>query len=79
MVHANGRASVGPLFMMEKKFATFSPPTNNWKYTMVMPDGTVFGATGGKGAGNVVFCHQCHNAVAADQDHMFFLPNEFRK
>ena len=79
VVNANGRASVGPLFLMEKQYAGFSPPTNNWKYAMVMADGTVFGETGGKGAGNVAFCHQCHVAVAEGQDHMFFLPDEFRK
>ena len=79
VVHANGRASVGPLFMMEKKYAGFSPDTNNWKYTMIMADGSVFGQTGGKGTGNVTFCHQCHVAVAEDQDHMYFLPDEFRK
>ncbi len=46
---------------------------------MIMADGSVFGQTGGKGTGNVTFCHQCHVAVAEDQDHMYFLPDEFRK
>ena len=27
----------------------------------------------------VAFCNQCHGAVAESQDHMYFLPDEFRK
>ncbi|MCG8690971.1 MAG: cytochrome P460 family protein, partial [Minwuiales bacterium] len=79
VVMGNGRTAAGPLFIMEKAFAGFSPETDNWKYSMVMPDGTVFGQTGGKGANNVAFCHQCHVAVAEDQDALFFLPDELRK
>ncbi len=78
-VMTNGRAAAGPLFIMEKKHVGFSKQTNNWKYSMVMPDGAVFGETGGKGAKNVAFCNECHAAVAEDQDALFFLPEDYRK
>jgi hypothetical protein len=77
-VRANGQAVLGPLFLMEKMGKGFSPDSGNWRFTMVMPDGNVFGTTKGKGSANVQFCAECHGAVAEDQDHMWFLPEEYR-
>jgi hypothetical protein len=45
---------------------------------MIMPDGSLFGVTGGQGSENVQFCAECHAIVADDQDSLFFLPEEFR-
>jgi hypothetical protein len=45
---------------------------------MVMPNGSILGATNGKGSANVAFCIECHASVS-DQDHMFFLPEEVRR
>jgi hypothetical protein len=73
----NGRLSAGPLFIMEKMGKGFNKASGNWKYSMVMPNGAVFGTTGGKGSNNVKFCYECH--IAADVDSMFFLPEEARK
>ena len=73
----NGRLSVGPLFIMEKMGKGFNKASGNWRYTMIMPNGSVFGTTGGKGSGNVKFCYECH--ATADTDSMFFMPEEVRK
>jgi hypothetical protein len=70
--------SVGPLFVMEKMGPGFAKVSGDWHYTMIMPDGSIFGVTNGKGAAQMKFCAECHAAVGDTQDHMFFLPAEFR-
>lgn len=79
VAHGDGKLSVGPLFMMEKMPDGFNEASGNWKYTMVMPDGNVAGVTDGPGSDAVEFCIGCHAAVGGPQDHLFFLPEEFRK
>jgi hypothetical protein len=76
-VGQDGRASVGPLFVMEKMPRGFLAESGDWKYTMVMPDGSVFGQTRGKNSAGMQFCIACHQA-AADKDHLMFLPEEYR-
>ena len=78
-VRPDGSTSAGPLFIMEKMTAGFSPKTGNWRYTMIMPNGAVFGTTKGKGAATVKFCAECHMSMGEGQDSMTFLPEEFRK
>ena len=77
VVHPDGRVGVGPLFVMEKMNAGFSAASGDWRYTMVMPDGSKFGETKGENADRVKFCVGCHVA-AEDTDNMFFLPEEYR-
>ncbi len=74
----NGRIMVGPLFAMEKMPAGFNPGSGDWRYTMIMPDGSVFGVTKGAGGQKVAFCVACHMGVASDMDSMLFLPEEYR-
>ena len=45
---------------------------------MIMPDGSLFGVTGGQGSENVQFCAECHALVTDHQDSVYFLPEEFR-
>jgi hypothetical protein len=68
----DGRVVFGPLAIMEKVAAA------EWRYTMVMPDGWVFGTTGGVGDANVAFCADCHRAVA-DPDPLYFVPPRYRR
>jgi hypothetical protein len=44
---------------------------------MIMPDGSLFGETGGANAESVDFCIGCH-ATRSNYDHLFFLPEELR-
>ena len=76
-VKANGQASIGPLFIMEKMQKGFNKASDDWRYTMVMPNGSVFGTTKGAGAAKVEFCIGCHQA-GAERDSMLFLPEEYR-
>ena len=78
VVRPDGKMASGPLFLMEKMPAGFSKESGNWRYTMIMADGAVFGTTNGQGSNNVRFCIECHAAVAEDQDSVFFLPEEYR-
>jgi len=77
-VAANGKVSPGPLFIMEKMNAGFNAESGDWRYTMVMPNGSVFGTTKGAGDANVQFCYACHMALAEDTDSMLFVPDEYR-
>ncbi|MGE0715729.1 MAG: cytochrome P460 family protein [Alphaproteobacteria bacterium] len=77
MATPEGKLSVGPLFIMEKMAARFNADSGDWKYTMIMPDGSIFGETKGRNAAAMEFCIQCH-AAAAEHDHLFFLPERYR-
>ena len=67
----------GALFLMEKLTPGASPETGDWRYAMIMPDGSVFGDSTGANLGQVKFCHSCHKAKA-DDDYLYFLPEAYR-
>ena len=77
-VAADGAMRVGPLFLMEKMEAGFNPDTGDWRYTMIMPDGSVYGVTKGENSANVRFCVPCHAAVGDNRDHLYFPPRGVR-
>jgi hypothetical protein len=77
-VNKKGKVVVGPLFLMTKMASGFNGDTLDWQYQMVMPNGSVFGTTNGPGSAKVQFCADCHNAVA-EQDALWFLPEEYRR
>ncbi len=76
-VTETGDVTPGPLFLMEKMAEGFSYVSGDWRYTMILPDGSLYGTTNGDGHERVMFCISCHLAVE-HQDHLFFLPEEFR-
>jgi len=76
-VTKRGDVFSGPLFVMEKMSTGFNLASRDWRYVMVMPDGSLFGETGGVNSQNVDFCIGCH-AMRQQYDHLFFLPEEFR-
>ena len=76
-VTARGDVFTGPLFIMEKLPKGSGPETGDWRYSMVMPDGSVYGRTQGVGSERVAFCHTCHKTVAVE-DHLFFVPRDNR-
>lgn len=77
-VTPEGKAEAGPLFLMEKMAEGFNSESGDWRFSMIMPDGTIYGATKGKNAAKIAFCAECHGAVAEEQDFMFFIPTEYR-
>lgn len=73
----DGKVNPGPLFLMEKMTDGFNHVSGDWKYSMVMPDGSIFGVTNGTGTKQVEFCVPCHLA-AETHDHLHFLPERLR-
>ena len=76
-VTADGDVFLGPLFLMEKMAPGFDPEARDWRYSMIMPDGSFFGITGGENAHKVQFCITCHKTAGDENDHLFFIPQAF--
>ncbi len=68
---------LGPLFVAQKMPPGFNDVTGDWRYSEILPDGTVLGETNGKGAERVEYCIACHLA-AEKQDHLYFIPKKYR-
>ena len=77
-VTANGDVFSGPLFVMEKMSTGFSPESRDWRYSMYMPDGSLFGVTNGEGSERVEFCIACHKNAGHERDHLFYVPERYR-
>jgi len=75
-VNANGEVFFGVLSIMEKMPEGFNPDAGDWRYTMILPDGRVYGTTGGKRSAKVDFCASCH--AAAGEEALFFVPTPYR-
>lgn len=76
-VTKDGAVRPGPLFLMEKMPKGFNYVSGDWRYTMIMPDGSVYGTTKGTNAERVEYCIACHLARES-QDHLYFVPEAFR-
>eukprot|EP00903_Cladosiphon_okamuranus_P002528 g2526.t1 len=72
----DGRIFPGALFGMEKLATGASPETADWRYFMVIPDGSIYGDTKGDNPDLMTYCHECHLAVA-DRDYTFFIPEDY--
>ena len=73
-----GGIVLGPLFVMEKMSPGFNYASGDWRYTAILPDGTVLGETAGRSAERVEFCVACH--LARERfDHLYFIPREYRR
>jgi hypothetical protein len=73
IVGDDGKISVGPLFVMAKGAAGFNDAMRDWKYTMIMPGGSVR-----QDAAIQKFCNNCHRRAGAQDDNLMFLPLPFR-
>ncbi len=77
-VTKKGDVFSGPLFIMEKMAPGFEPASGDWRYTAIMPDGSLLGTTKGSGSQRMEFCVSCHAQVGDNQDHMFYVPEAYR-
>lgn len=77
-VTRTGEVFAGALFVMEKMPSGFNAASHDWRYTMIMPDGSLFGMTKGEGSERVEFCVTCHEAVDDSHHQMFFVPQQYR-
>jgi len=76
-VNKDGQVMPGPLFIMEKMAPGFDAKSGDWRYSQIMPDGSILGISKGPGGENMEFCADCHARVTR-QDHLFFLPQDYR-
>ncbi len=77
-VTQKGDVFSGPLFVMKKMAPGFEASSGDWRYSTIMPDGSHLGTTNGSGSERVEFCISCHALVGAEQDHMFYVPEDYR-
>lgn len=77
-VTEDGRVYPGPLAVMEKMAPGFDPEGGDWRYALVMPDGSLLGPGSGADDGDVTFCRSCHLAAGPAHDRLFFVPETFR-
>lgn len=76
-VTEDGVIAPGPLFLMEKMPKGFNYASGDWRYSVIMPDGSILGVTRGENAEAVEYCVGCHLA-AEDHDHLYFPPPAMR-
>ena len=77
-VAANRSIILGPMFVMVKMPEGYNPVSGDWKYIQIQPTGELVGQTNGEGSDKVEYCISCHLAQEK-QDHLFFIPDEYRK
>jgi hypothetical protein len=63
---------------MEKMEEGWNEASADWRYTSVMPGGTIAARTLGENAEGAVMCADCHMALGGEQDSLLFLPEEYR-
>jgi hypothetical protein len=78
-VTSDGGVFGGALFMMEKLSAGKSPKTADWRYWMILPDGSIFGDSRGDNAAEMAFCHGCHQSMGKRRDFLFYVPKKYRR
>ena len=66
------------LFLMEKLAPGRDPDTGDWRYVMILPDGSYIGDSQGEGGDDVAYCHGCHRQRAAT-DFLFYVPERVRR
>ncbi len=74
-VTKDGGAFPGALFLMEKMPGGTRPEHGDWRYVMIMPDGSLLGDSLGENPSSMDFCHECHEIVA-DTDYLYGIPEE---
>lgn len=77
-VTKRGDVFSGPLFVMEKMPIGFNLASRDWRYVMIMPDGSLFGTTKGEGTERVEFCIVCHERAGRENDDLFYVPEKYR-
>jgi hypothetical protein len=76
-VTTQGKVFPGALFVMEKLQSGSNPDTADWRYVMIIPDGSIYGDTTGDEPELAEYCHACHQA-RADDDYVFFVPEAYK-
>jgi hypothetical protein len=78
-VDSDGRVLPGALALMEKMPYGYDAAARDWRYALILPDGSVFADSSGANPGGVAFCVTCHAAAGVAADHLFLVPQGLRR
>ncbi len=73
-VDASGTVLPASLALMEKMPPGFAPEARDWRYVLILPDGSIFADSNGSNPRGTAFCVACHKTAGDDADHLFHLP-----
>jgi len=73
-VDASGEVLPGALALMEKMPEGYDEKARDWRYVLILPDGSVFADSSGTNPGGTSFCAICHATNGEATDHLFLLP-----
>lgn len=77
-VTQGGDVFAGALSIMEKLEEGSNPKSRDWRYAMILPDGSYFGVSDGDNSDKVGFCAACHELAGAQNDYLYAIPDEHR-
>lgn len=78
-VDSAGRVLPGALALMEKMPAGYDAAARDWRYALILPDGSVFADSNGANPSGVAFCVTCHASAGDAADHLFLVPEGLRR
>jgi len=73
-VASDGTVLPGTLALMEKMPAGYDAAARDWRYVLILPDGSIFADSSGSNPGGTTFCVDCHATAGDAADHLFFVP-----
>jgi hypothetical protein len=73
-VDASGTVLPASLALMEKMPKGFDPDARDWRYVLILPDGSIFADSAGSNPGGTTFCVTCHKIAGEEADHLFLVP-----
>ena len=72
-VETSGSVLPGALALMEKMPPGHDARARDWRYVLILPDGSIFADSSGTNPAGTDFCVTCH-ATRGAADHLFLMP-----
>ncbi len=73
-VDSSGAVLPGALALMEKMEAGYDSVARDWRYVLILPDGSIFADSSGANPAGTGYCVDCHATAGDDADHLFLMP-----
>lgn len=74
-VDSSGAVLPGALALMEKMEAGYDRAARDWRYVLILPDGSIFADSSGANPEGTGYCVTCHATAGDDADHLFLMPS----
>ena len=78
-VDESGTVLPATLAIMEKMPEGFAAEARDWRYVLIMPDGSIFADSDGTNPRGTEFCVTCHRTAGDAADHLFFMPENLAR